>query len=151
LRRAWDLYRIREYLPEDPARQVDWKATAKSGSLKVREFSREDERRLRVVFDNPQPGVLQSANYERMVSLSASLVWRLAEDGVLISFVSQDYECFGDIHGILRYLATSAAKSTSSVLETLSASTDYSVVFTVQKRGTIPPAAWASSYFVFIE
>jgi hypothetical protein len=103
------------------------------------------------VFDNPQPGVLQSANYERMVSLSASLVWRLAEDGVLISFVSQDYECFGDIHGILRYLATSAAKSTSSVLETLSASTDYSVVFTVQKRGTIPPAAWASSYFVFIE
>ena len=24
-------------------------------------------------------------------------------------------------------------------------------MFTVQKRGTIPPAAWASSYFVFIE
>jgi uncharacterized protein (DUF58 family) len=146
-----DLYRIREYLPEDPARQVDWKATAKSGSLKVREFSREDERRLRVVFDNPQTGVLQSANYERMVSLSASLVWRLAEDGVLISFVSQDYECFGDIHGILRYLAITAPKSAPSVLETLSASTDYSVVFTVQKRGTIPAAAWASSYFVFIE
>src|SRR5438874_6333344 len=146
-----DLYRIREYLPEDPARQVDWKATAKSGSLKVREFSREDERRLRVVFDNPQPGVLQSANYERMVSLSASLVWRLAEDGVLISFISQEYECFGDIYGILRYLATTSPKCAPSVLETLSASTDYSVVFTVQKRGTIPAAAWASSYFVFIE
>jgi len=146
-----DLYRIREYLPEDPARQVDWKATAKSGSLKVREFSREDERRLRVVFDNPHVGEIQSANYERMVSLTASLVWRLAEEGVLTSFVSQDYECFGDPHGILRYLATVTAKSTPSVLETLSASTDYSVVFTVHKRGTIPAGAWASSYFVFIE
>ena len=36
--RGAELYRIREYMPEDSARHVDWKATAKSGSLKVREF-----------------------------------------------------------------------------------------------------------------
>ena len=54
--RGDDLYRIREYMPEDSARHVDWKATAKSGSLKVREFSREDERKVRLVFDNPSPG-----------------------------------------------------------------------------------------------
>ncbi len=54
--RGDDLYLIREYIPEDSARHVDWKATAKSGSLKVREFSREDERKLRIVFDNPRPG-----------------------------------------------------------------------------------------------
>ena len=41
--RGYDLYRIREYLPEDSARHVDWKATARTGSLKVREFSREDD------------------------------------------------------------------------------------------------------------
>src|SRR5216683_6255627 len=41
--RGDDLYLIREYMPEDSARHVDWKATAKTGSLKVREFSREDE------------------------------------------------------------------------------------------------------------
>ena len=146
-----DLYRIREYLPEDPARQVDWKATAKSGSLKVREFSRDDERRLRVVFDNPVPGVLQGTRYERMVSLTASLIWRLAEQNVYISFVSQEYESFGDIFGVLRYLATATPKNGPSILETLSASTDYSVVFTVHKRGTIPAGAWASSYFVFVE
>lgn len=146
-----DLYRIREYLPEDPARQVDWKATAKSGSLKVREFSRDDERRLRVVFDNPVLGVLQGPRYERMVSLTASLVWRLAEQNVYISFVSQEYESFGDIFGVLRYLATATPKNGPSILETLSASTDYSVVFTVHKRGTIPAGAWASSYFVFVE
>lgn len=146
-----DLYRIREYFPEDPARQVDWKATAKSGSLKVREFSREDERRIRVVFDNPAPGDLQSARYERMISLTASLVWRLAEQNVFVSFVSQEYEVTGDEFGVLRYLATAAPRIGPSILETISASTDYSVVFTVQKRGTIPAGAWASSYFVFIE
>jgi uncharacterized protein (DUF58 family) len=146
-----DLYRIREYLPEDPARQVDWKATAKSGSLKIREFSREDERRIRVVFDNPAPGHLPAPRYERMVSLMASLMWRLAEQNVFISFVSQQFESFGDIFAVLRYLATVRAESGPSVLESLSASTDYSVVFTVHKRGTIPPGAWASSYFVFIE
>ena len=59
--RGSDLYRIREYLPEDSARHVDWKATAKSGSLKVREFSREDERKLCIVFDNPAAGVISGA------------------------------------------------------------------------------------------
>lgn len=146
-----DLYRIREYLPEDPARQVDWKATAKSGSLKVREFSREDERRIRLVFDNPAPGELQSVRYERMISLAASLLWKLSEQNVFISFVSQEYESFGDVYGALRYLATISPKNQSSILETLSASTDYSVVFTVQQRGTIPAGAWASSYFVFVD
>src|SRR5438067_6572124 len=56
--RGFDLYRIREHMPEDSARLVDWKATAKSGALKVREFTREDERRLRIIFDNPAPGTV---------------------------------------------------------------------------------------------
>src|SRR5216683_48911 len=81
-----DLYRIREYLPEDSARHVDWKATAKSGSLKVREFSREDERRLRLVFDNPAPENVSPQSYERMVSLAASVVWRLVQQNVFHSF-----------------------------------------------------------------
>src|SRR6266404_3434028 len=51
--RGHDLYRIRDQMPGDPARHVDWKASAKAMSLKVREFTREDERRLRIVFDNP--------------------------------------------------------------------------------------------------
>ena len=47
-------------MPEDSARHVDWKATARTGTLKVREFSREDERKLRIVFDNSAPGMLPS-------------------------------------------------------------------------------------------
>jgi len=146
-----DLYRIREYLPEDSARHVDWKATAKSGDLKVREFAREDERRLRVVFDNPIPGEIQPQAYECMVSLAASVAWRLAQQGVLLSFVSQEFEGTGECFSFLAYLAAIQPKPGTSVLDTLAGSTDYSLVFTAQKRGTIPAAMWASSYFVFLE
>ena len=77
--RGDDLYLIREYMPEDSARHVDWKATAKSGSLKVREFSREDERKLRMVFDNPGPGTVSEQAYENAVTAAASLGWHFAE------------------------------------------------------------------------
>src|SRR5207249_3046342 len=146
--RGSDLYRIREYFPEDSARHVDWKATAKSGSLKVREFAREDERRLRLVFDNPAPGALAPHAYERMVSLTASLAWRLTQEHVFLSFISQEYEGTGDIYGFLESMASVAPKSGPSLLETLRGSTDYSVVFTAEKRGTIPASMWATSYFV---
>lgn len=146
-----DLYRIREYLPEDSARHVDWKATAKSGALKVREYSREDERRLRFVFDNPCPGQIPPLSYERMVSLAASAAWRLEKQSVFLSFISQEYEAIGDVFGFLEYLATIQPKNAPSVLDTLPGSTSYSLVFTAQKRGTIPAAMWASAYFVFLQ
>ena len=145
-----DLYRIHEYLPEDSARHVDWKATAKSGALKVREYAREDERRLRVVFDNPCPGELSPARYERMVSLAASAVWRLTEQNVFLSFISQQFQSAGDVYGFLAYLATVAPAREDSVLAQLAGSTDYSLVFTAAKRGTIPTNLWSSAYFVFL-
>ena len=73
--RGYDLYRIRDYMPEDSARHVDWKSTAKSGSPKVREFTREDERKLRLVFDNCPAGLISEKRYEGAVSLAASLAW----------------------------------------------------------------------------
>ena len=50
--RGHDLHSIRDYLPTDSARFVDWKASAKSGALKIREFAREDERRLVLALDS---------------------------------------------------------------------------------------------------
>ncbi len=146
-----DLYRIREYLPEDSARHVDWKATAKSGGLKVREFAREDERRLRIVFDNPEPRQLTAEKYEQMVSIAASAAWRLAEQSVFLSFVSQEYEGAGDVYDFLEFLATLQPQTGPSIIETLASSTDYSLVLTAQKHGTVPAAMWASGYFLFIE
>src|SRR5947209_14851572 len=82
-----DLYRIREYMPEDSARHVDWKATAKSGSLKVREFAREDERRLCIIFDNPEAGLISEEAYEAAVNLTASVAWQFSAQQAEISFV----------------------------------------------------------------
>jgi|GEM_PF-92959 len=46
-----DLYAIRRYQPSDHIRNIDWKATAKSMQMMVREHMREDEWRLTIVFD----------------------------------------------------------------------------------------------------
>jgi uncharacterized protein (DUF58 family) len=153
--RGSDLYLIREYTQEDSARHVDWKATAKSGSLKVREFSREDERKLRIVFDNPEPGAVAAPAYEDAVSLAASLAWHFAGEGTEISFAAPGYEGAPDIYKFLTYLAVvqpekAQPKKAASAIDELPASADYNIIFTARPRGTIPTALWARSYFIFI-
>jgi uncharacterized protein (DUF58 family) len=148
--RGYDLYRIREYLPEDSARHVDWKATAKSGSLKVREFSREDERKLRLVFDNPAPGVVGEKAYEDAIALAASLGWHFSTGNTEVSFVAPGYEGGADIYRFLAHLALVAPQNARSVIDTLDVSEDYNIILTSRPRGSIPTALWNCSYFVFI-
>jgi uncharacterized protein (DUF58 family) len=156
--RGSELYRIREYVPEDSARHVDWKATAKSGSLKVREFSREDERKLRIVFANPNVGTIARKDYESAVSLAASLAWHLKATNTNIRFLSQDCNETTDLNSFLVHLAVIEPKASDSILENLAstvlenlASTDgYTVIVTAQPRAQIPPALWASSHVIFI-
>jgi len=148
--RGNDLYRIREALPEDSARHVDWKATAKSGSLKVREFTREDERKLRIVFDNPAKGVVPAEAYERAVALAASLAWHFSTEDAEITYLAQDYGGGRDTHQFLRHLATVQPGSEKSLVEELPASGDYNIILTARPRGTIPTALWTGSYFIFI-
>jgi uncharacterized protein (DUF58 family) len=148
--RGNDLYRIREYLPEDSARHVDWKATAKSGSLKVREFSREDERKLRIVFDNPRPDSISEKSYENAVALAASLAWHFAAESTQLSFLSQEYKGNTDIYEFLAYLAMIKPAVATSLIAGLSVSGDYNVILTTQPRGSIPTPLWACSYFVFL-
>ncbi len=148
--RGDDLYLIREYLPEDSARHVDWKATAKSGSLKVREFSREDERKLRLVFDNPGPGTVSEQAYENAVTAAASLGWHFAEAHAELSFVAQGYRGGAEIHDFLSYLATVAPQPAPSVLDTLEISGDYNIILTARPGEAIPANLWACSYFIFI-
>lgn len=46
-----DLLSLRDYQPQDDLRHVDWKATARSRRMVVREYAAEDERRVTVIFD----------------------------------------------------------------------------------------------------
>jgi len=148
--RGDDLYLIREYMPEDSARHVDWKATAKSGSLKVREFSREDERKLRIVFDNPGENMVSDDAYENAVMLAASLSWHFAQENTEISFVSQGYTGEPDLYRFLAHLAVAQPQPLPSVVESLQPSDDYNIILTTRPRGSVPTALWACSYFVFI-
>jgi uncharacterized protein (DUF58 family) len=148
--RGYDLYRIREYQPEDSRKHVDWKATAKTGDLKVREFTREDERKLRIVFDNPVPGVLSGAAYEKAVDLAASLAWHFAGENAQLSFSAPGYGGSRDLYEFLHYLALVQAGSERSVLDTLQVSEDYNLILTARPRGTIPTTLWSCSYVVFL-
>lgn len=46
-----DLLSLRDYQPEDDLRHIDWKATARTRRLTVKEFSAEDERRVNIWLD----------------------------------------------------------------------------------------------------
>jgi len=151
--RGHDLYRIRNYQPEDSARHVDWKSTAKSGTLQVREFTREDERRVRLIFDNPLEGVLEHEAYESAVSLAASLAWYFDQEDTEISFVAPGYNYDGDVYQFLGYLAEvqpETAAAAPGVLDTLSVTDDYKIILTTRTRGTIPSSLWESSYIIFL-
>jgi uncharacterized protein (DUF58 family) len=149
--RGAELYRIREHTPEDPARFVDWKATAKTGGLKVREFSREDERRLRLVFDNPPPSTVSDDAYEHAVSLAASLAFRFTGENIELSYAAQQYGGAPHLYDFLVYLATIEPAPGESILESLPVSSDYNVIITSRKPGSIPTALWASSYIIYME
>lgn len=149
--RGSELYRIREHTPEDPARFVHWKATAKTGALKVREFAREDERRLRIVFDNPEPGVVNEAIYEHSVSKAASLAWYFDSQSIDLTFAAPGYSGEADVHSFLTYLATVQPAAGESVLDALPSSGDFNVLITARKPGTIPTGWWASSYVIYME
>jgi len=146
--RGYDLYRIREYMPDDSARHVDWKATARTGSLKVREFSREDERKLRIVFDNPAPGVLPPAVYEQTVRLAASLGWHFHHEDVEVSFVAPGLEPTEDVFTFLHYLALVEPQEATPVFSRLRASEDYNLIVTARDPADMPAALAARSYVI---
>jgi uncharacterized protein (DUF58 family) len=146
--RGNDLYLIRDYMPDDSARHVDWKATARTGALKVREFSREDERKLRIVFDNPAPGVLPPAVYERAVCLAASLGWHFHHEDVEVSFVAPGLEPTEDVFTFLRYLALVEPQEATPVFSRLRASEDYNLIVTGRDAAELPAALIARSYVI---
>jgi uncharacterized protein (DUF58 family) len=46
-----ELYSLRDYQPQDDLRHIDWKASARTQRLIVREFAAEDERRVHIMLD----------------------------------------------------------------------------------------------------
>ncbi|CAN5316681.1 hypothetical protein BH10ACI1_BH10ACI1_16760 [soil metagenome] len=112
-----DLLALRDYQPADDLRHVDWKATARTNRLTVREFSAEDDRRVTIFFDTrilretdeqtltlrqkldaEQKGSLAPASekFEKGVSLTASLLTHFAEEqGEILLIIDEKKGEFG--------------------------------------------------------
>ena len=160
--RGHDLYSIREYQTFDSARHVDWKASARTGSLQVREFAREDERRVLLVLDTALPAGKPRESYEaifeRGVALCASLAWHFYEINSVLAFRSGAFETTmapagENIYAILRCLASAAPGESdlSVVSDLVDLSQTFKIILTAQPRGSIPTSLWSTSYIAFLE
>jgi uncharacterized protein (DUF58 family) len=106
--RSDDFYRIRPYEPQESARHVDWKATAHTGDLQVREFAREQDETVTILLDldvSPE----HAAWFERAIECCAFLAWRLTMGGTGLHFITQQFDQRvpeeASAYTILRYLA----------------------------------------------
>jgi uncharacterized protein (DUF58 family) len=87
---------------------VDWKATAHTGDLKVREFARERDSSVLLYLDLAVP-VGEEKWFESAVEGAAYLAFELATSGVRVRLVTQEHDVTtadpGDIYTMLKYLA----------------------------------------------
>ncbi len=108
-----DFYRIRPYEAFESARHVDWKATAHTGDLQVREFARDQEQTVELFLDLETPAEFAEW-FEHAVDCCAFLAWRLAGRGVGVHFRTQEFDFRlpeeGDVYTILKYLAVVQSK-----------------------------------------
>jgi len=173
--RGHELHSLREYRPTDSVRFVDWKVSAKSGRMMVREFAREDERRVMLVFDRfagspaSAEGAVhaaiesaaqeRAARFERAVSLAACIAWHFHEIHSVMQFRT---DCFSTrmapaseiIYDTLRELAVIEAQASSGdgkFLDDLRDHEIFKIILTGRAQRSIPTWLWSSSYFVFMD
>jgi uncharacterized protein (DUF58 family) len=160
--RGHDLYAIRDYQEGDTARHLDWKASAKAQQLKVREFTREDERRVVLVFD---PHLAEwdekmLAKFEKAVNLCACLVWHFFEIDAQVEFLTEGFQtpmaaAREVIYPALESLALIEPRrdghSTQALFAQASAARGFNIIITSQPRGSVPTSLWGSSYLIFID
>jgi len=163
--RGQDLHALRDYVPSDSARHVHWKASARMGSLMVREFAREDDCRVLLVLDpyteeGELGGSAAGERFEHAVSLCAGIAWHFFERGAHLEFRSAGIEtqlapaeeCIFPILGYLAAVQPAKSGSESPLLQELAASPElFKIIVTGRQRGTIPAELWHSSYVIFLD
>ncbi|HEX8871833.1 MAG TPA: DUF58 domain-containing protein, partial [Candidatus Acidoferrum sp.] len=164
--RGQDLHALRDYLPNDSARHVHWKASARLGSLMVREFAREDDCRVLLVFDPHVPSgqsqapAAEQARFERAVTLCAAIAWSFHERSALLQFRSAGADvplapASENIFTVLRHLALVQPLPSDAgqpLLSELAADPEsFKIIVTSRPRGSISPELWNSSYVIFAQ
>ncbi len=105
-----DLLALRDYQPNDDLRRIDWKATARTRHLTVREFLAEDDTKVTIILDTRVPdegehrrtlrekldseqsgeNPVVSPRLERGVSIAASLMAHFTEEQADIRLIVDD-------------------------------------------------------------
>ena len=167
-----DLFSLRDYQPQDDLRHIDWKATARSRNLTVREFTAEDERRITVVLDTRDLSEVDKENFlprfEAGILQAASLLKHFVDERADVRLVlGEEVGRYGSglkhLHECLRRLALVGPQkqngevelSTSAADEGIfkddnSFDEDYAIVLTTADPGTIPPRIWRASHVIYV-
>jgi uncharacterized protein (DUF58 family) len=157
-----DLFSMRDYQPQDDLRHIDWKATARSRRLTVREFTSEDERRITIVLDTRLPEEATDelkARFERGVIQTASLLKHFIDERAEVRLVLADeVGAFGSglehLYRCLRRLALVTASGGKTVdMGSLSRDVvehDYAILLTTASPGSIPANVWRTSHVIYL-
>jgi uncharacterized protein (DUF58 family) len=168
--RGHDLYAIRDFLSTDGTRFVDWKATAKSCVMKVREYAREDERRVLLAIDpylstagaatGQKSPEAMAGQFEKAVSFCACLAWHFREIDSVIGYRAPDGSVAlapapANVYDVLGQLASIEPRFEDRGREFLSELARepqvFKIVLTSQPCGSIPTALWNSAYLIFFD
>jgi uncharacterized protein (DUF58 family) len=162
-----DLFSMRDYQPQDDLRYIDWKATARSRRLTVREFTSEDERRITIVLDTHLPQEVDDdlvERFEKGVVQTASLLKHFIDERAEVRLVlGDDVGTLGSglehLYRCLRRLALVKPGSESNQqpapdlptrLGTESAQHDFAILLTAAAPGSIPAAVWRTSHVIYL-
>jgi uncharacterized protein (DUF58 family) len=166
-----DLLLLRDYQPRDDLRHIDWKATARSRQLTVREFTAEDERRITIVLDTRLTDDIDEENFrirfESGVTQTASLVQHFIDERAEVCLVlGMDRGRFGagpeHLFASLRRLALVQSTRTpgrsldlQDLLDNANQleyreDANYLVVLTTAARGSIPPNIWRRAFVIYL-
>jgi uncharacterized protein (DUF58 family) len=147
--RGHDFHRIRPYELFESARHVDWKATAHTGTLQIREFAREQEPLVEILLDLEVPDQHQGW-FEHALECCAYLTWHLTLREARVRFASQEMAttvpATGDIYSILKYLALVAPRSAGPAPNPVEDGS-FHVVFTADAR-KYEQTGWSRAHFV---
>jgi uncharacterized protein (DUF58 family) len=158
-----DLFSLRDYQPQDDLRHIDWKATARSRRLTVREFTSEDERRITIVLDTRLPRSEEKEfadRFERGVVQAASLIKHFIDERAEVSLVLGDEPGpFGSgiehLYRCLRRLALVMPQEAAGVESDAGKSRevvphDYAILLTAAAPGSIPANVWRTSHVIYL-
>jgi uncharacterized protein (DUF58 family) len=167
-----DLFSLRDYQPQDDLRHIDWKATARSRNLTVREFTAEDERRITIVLDTRdlseakeekflprfEAGIVQAASLlKHFVDERADVRLVLGDDvGRYGSGLKHLYECLRRLAVVSLQKQNGGAELSTSLNEPQifkddnAFDEDYAIVLTTASPGSIPPKIWRASHVIYV-